>query len=535
MCSLRRPGFYGSLTLTLLAVVPCIGHAAAEPAAVEARAEENPPFDILEYRIDGNTLLSQRAIERAVYPHLGEAKTLQDVEKARQALERSYQQAGFLTVFVDIPPQTVENGTVTLHVAEGKIAHTRVKGGRYYSHGRILAQVPALAEGTTPQFDQVQKELAALSGPNRRITPVLRPGRTPGTVDVELQLADQLPLHGQVELNNRYSANTTPTRLNASVRYDNLWQREHSVNLGVQVAPEETEESRVVYGTYVWPLADRSALALYGVRSSSNVAAVGDLNVIGKGTVLGARYIRPLRGIGSLDHSVTLGVDYKDFGENVRQTSAPVGLDTPVTYAPFMANWDGTLRKPRSVTEVGLGAGFSIRGVTAEDADFSIKRFNATASYFAIRGRVRETVLLPKDAQFVARVDYQYSGVPLIVNEQFAAGGVESVRGYLEFAAVGDSGYTASVEVRSPSVAKIFASWLADARLHAFVDGGQTAIVDALPGQDSHFSLLSTGVGMRVSGTQGLAGAVDVAYPFETAGLSEKGKTRVHFKVSYQF
>jgi hemolysin activation/secretion protein len=206
-----------------------------------------------------------------------------------------------------------------------------------------------------------------------------------------------------------------------------------------------------------------------------------------------------------------------------------------VTYTPFLLNWDGTRRRAKSLTEVGLGAGFSIRGVTAEDSDFEIKRFNARASYLALRGRLRHTVFLPRDLQLGARLDGQYSGVPLIVNEQYAVGGVESVRGYLEFAAVGDSGYAASLEMRSPSFAKTLPGTFTDARVHAFVDGGQTTILDALPGQDAHFSLLSTGVGMRLRESHGLVAAVDVAYPFETAGLSEKGKTRVHFKASYQF
>jgi hemolysin activation/secretion protein len=206
-----------------------------------------------------------------------------------------------------------------------------------------------------------------------------------------------------------------------------------------------------------------------------------------------------------------------------------------VTYTPFVANWDGTRRRKTSLTEFGLGAGFSIRGVTADDADFEIKRFNARASYIALRGRVRHTAFLPRDLQLAARLDGQYSSVPLIVNEQYPAGGVESVRGYLEFAAVGDSGYAGSLEMRSPSFAKSLPGTFIDARLHAFVDGGQTAILDALPGQDARFNLLSTGVGMRLRESHGVVAAVDVAYPFETAGLSEKGKTRVHFKASYQF
>jgi hypothetical protein len=38
-----------------------------------------------------------------------------------------------------------------------------------------------------------------------------------------LNVDDTLPLHGGVELNNRYSPNTTPLRLTASAQYNDLW------------------------------------------------------------------------------------------------------------------------------------------------------------------------------------------------------------------------------------------------------------------------------------------------------------------------
>jgi hemolysin activation/secretion protein len=44
-------------------------------------------------------------IERAVTPYLGEAKSIKDVEAARQSLEKLYHQHGYQTVLVNIPQQ----------------------------------------------------------------------------------------------------------------------------------------------------------------------------------------------------------------------------------------------------------------------------------------------------------------------------------------------------------------------------------------------------------------------------------------------
>ncbi len=50
-------------------------------------------FDVFEYRVLGNTVLPTQAVERAVYPHLGEKRTLKDVDAARVALEKAYRDA----------------------------------------------------------------------------------------------------------------------------------------------------------------------------------------------------------------------------------------------------------------------------------------------------------------------------------------------------------------------------------------------------------------------------------------------------------
>src|SRR5579859_2288706 len=90
----------------------------ANPQQAPAAAATEPKFDILEFRVLGNSKLKNSEIETAVYPFLGPEKSLRDVESAKHALEDLYHSRGFGTVFVDIPEQQVDNGVVRLHVAE---------------------------------------------------------------------------------------------------------------------------------------------------------------------------------------------------------------------------------------------------------------------------------------------------------------------------------------------------------------------------------------------------------------------------------
>src|ERR1700737_1940917 len=98
--SRRAAVVFATLALAFLS-----GRAACAADAAEA-AKTEQHFDVQEYRVLGNTVLTGRDIERLLYPLLGLNKTLTDVESARTALEALYHDRGYGTVFVDIPPQT---------------------------------------------------------------------------------------------------------------------------------------------------------------------------------------------------------------------------------------------------------------------------------------------------------------------------------------------------------------------------------------------------------------------------------------------
>jgi hemolysin activation/secretion protein len=498
-----------------------------------AHAQE-AAFDVFEYRVEGSTLLPVTAVEKAVYPHLGEQKTLADVEAAREGLEKAYHGAGYLTVLVSIPQQKVDGGVVKLAVTEAPVDRLRVVESRYFSLGAIKAGAPELAEGNVPHFPQMQEELAALNrSGDRRITPVLRPGKTPGTVEVDLKVRDTLPLHGSIEVNNRYSQDTTPTRLTASLRYDNLWDRQHGLGLTLQAVPENPDESRVFSASYTWPLASGNYLAFYGVKSDSDVAAVGTLNVVGKGVILGVRYILPLRGGDDFFHTATLGVDHKDFDQAVRLIGSG-GFNTPITYMPFTLGWDGTWLGESRSSKLGMAFNFHLRGLVGDEQEFADKRFKGRPGYAYLRGNASHSETGGGGWGASARASWQLAGQPLISNEQFAIGGVETVRGYLESAAMGDKGIALSLEATTPNFAKRLSDALDDAHVLAFVDGGTVKVIDPITADD-HYTLAGAGLGMRVKGWRGVSAAVDWAVALKDLGNTRRSDSRVYFKLGYEW
>ena len=503
-------------------------------------AEEAPLFDVMDFQIDGNTVLDVESVEKAVYPFLGPDKRIEDVEQARQALETAYRSKGYPTVAVDIPEQDVQGGQVRLKVVEGTIEYLGVTGSRYYSQGKIREAVPALAKGQVPYMPAVQEQMAALGkeSPDRVVTPVFRAGSTPGKTEVELKVKDELPLHGGVEINGRNTESTTRPRLIGSIRYDNLWDKYHSASLQYQVSPENSDEVQVWSGTYVLPIGWQDArLALYGIGISSNTelgATVGGTTVVGTGEIFGARLIKPLPQLESYMHSLVVGLDYKNFD----QATVLAGEDTgtnPINYMPLFLGYDGILRGDDYTTTLSTAAHYGIRGVGSDTQQFDEKRFGARPDFFYFTADLKHQHVLPYDMLVVTRAAGQISDQPLISNEQYSVGGMQSVRGYYQTQQLGDDGVNLSFELQSPRLLPDEWEYVNYLRALAFFDWGYLWVQEPLPDNPSWYHLAATGVGLRTQLMRQITGELDWGYPFNKQGTVDVGHQRIDFRLVYDF
>jgi hemolysin activation/secretion protein len=478
---------------------------------------------VQEYRVIGARKLARRDVEKAVYPFLGPERTPEDVDLARAALEKAYRDQGFQTVSVLIPQQKVKKGVIILEVVEAEVGRLRVHGSRYYDIERLKRKAPSLAEGNVPNFNDVSRDIVALNQQSGlRVTPALRAGLIPGTVDIDLNVEDELPLHGSLEVNNRYNAGTTPWRINGGLSYTNLWQQGHTLGFNFQVAPERLEDARVFSGYYLLPVPgqDRWSLILQAMKQDSDVSTLGGAAVAGRGEVYGIRANVRLPAEAGFYHSLSLGADYKSFDEDI--TLAGSVLSSPVTYYPLSLNYTAVWAGKKNSTELNAGVVFSLRGQGTDSDEFAIKRYNADDGFFYFRGDLSHTRKLKGDFEAYGKVQGQVSSSPLINNEQYAGGGLGNVRGYLESTALGDNGVFGTVELRSPSLLKMNEQGNNEWRFYVFADAGRLTLNDPLPEQADRFDFASVGIGSRFRVLNHLNGSLDAGIP-----LIQQSTTRV--------
>lgn len=500
-------------------------------------AEDGPHFYIREYRVTGAKRLNNLEVEEAVYPFLGPGRSPNDVEQARQSLEKAYHDKGFETVAVAVPQQDPRRGIIRLEVVEGKVARLRVTGAKWFLPSRIKRELPSVAEGTVPNLPQVTKEIIAVNRlADRRITPELRPGIEPGTVDIDLKVEDSLPLHGSLELNNRYSQDTTPLRLNGALSYGNFFQRGHTGGFNFQLAPENTDDSLVFSGFYLARVSGGVSLMLQGTKQNSDISTLGGAAVAGRGEIIGIRAMIDLPTSAKFQQTFNFGLDYKNLSENVTIGGDPLAL--PIKYYPLSAAYSASWMTDRSFTELNSSLCLNLRGLGSDTADYANKRYGSTGSFAILRGDLAHTHDLSGGAQLFGKLQGQLGNQPLVNSEQFAGGGLGSARGYLEATQLGDNGLFATAELRSPSLigtAKATAAGVGkdpadEWRFHAFVDAGWVAIYDALPGQEGSFGFSSVGLGTRFQLRNHYHGSLDAAVPLSEQPNAEDHNPRLTFR-----
>ncbi len=503
-------------------------------AAVNASraAEEAQRFYIREYRVDGAKKLKQLEVEEAVYPFMGPGRTPDDVERARQALEKAYHDKGWQAASVGIPQQDPRRGVIRLEVLEGKVGRLRVNGAKWFLPSRIKQELPSVAEGGVPDLNQIGKEMVAANRlADRRITPELRPGAEPGTVDIDLNVEDKMPLHGSLEINNRYSDNTTPLRINAALSYANLFQLGHTLGTNIQVAPENTNDSLVFSGYYLARVSDGVSLMLQGTKQNSDVSTLGGAAVAGRGEIFGLRAMFDLPTTPKFYQTFSLGIDYKNLQENTVIGSST--LAAPIIYYPLGVDYSASWMADKHFTQFNTGLGLQFRGMGSDRADYDNKRYNADGSYLLMHADVAHTHDLTGGAQVFAKVQGQLADQPLVNSEQIAAGGLESVRGYLEATSLGDNGVFGTVELRSPSpIGKPDPAGNAadELRIYAFWDAALVGIYDALPGQKPRSGLTSVGIGSRLRLQNHFHASADLALPLIEQPGTDDGGLRVTFR-----
>ena len=505
------------LMAALAAQLFTVHSALAEAVSVEAvKADpvkaESLKFDIAEFAVEGNTLLSEDKIHNAVAPFSGSGREMADVQKAAEALRALYHDAGYSVVQVIPPLQTITSGKVILKVVEDKITAIEVKGNSAYDADNLRASLPPLKMGASLNANRLEAAITlANENSAKQIAVNVQPGAQLGDINTRIDVTEDRLTKLVASYDNTGSTATGFNKVGLAYQNANLFNRDHSLTLQYSGSLDYLDKGYSVSVGYHIPVYDygfsADLIAAYSSSSGQNV----NLYFSGKGTVLGARLNYALASIGDIRHKLILGADYKD------SKSVAGLLLTPITEMPVSLTYYAQVARPEfqgngSIAFMSNLSGGQHGGLNDyyNRTTGSGARVPASLNASTIFPRVNWNVwrlngsggfTLPQDWQARVGVNGQITRDLLLPSEQFGAGGATaSVRGYPERIISGDQGYTANFELYTPELNKYLAIPDDSLRALVFWDYGSVSLNDTpLPiSIKRNTSINGLGLGLRL-------------------------------------
>ena len=525
----RRLHALGVLLLALVAAQPGTTAAQTQPPVA-------PRFDIQRFVVEGNTLLPQSAIDKAVAPFTGKDRDFGDIQRSLEALQDVYLKGGYNAVRVLVPEQDIRTGTVRLQVVEARLASVRVENNRFFDTANVRASLPALKEGTSPNTRAIgENAQLANDSPAKQVSVALQASDKPGQVDATVRVVDENPTRYSVFADNTGTPSTGYYRTGVGFQHANVFNSDQVLSAQAITSPDQPSDVLIAGVGYHIPIYGwQGTMDFVGGYSDVNSGTVQDLfTVSGSGSVFAARYTQYLPRIDTYDQKLALGWDWRAYHNNVGLVGVSGSLVPDVTVQPLSLTYTGRFSQLGQDLSFYLAAAQNVPGGTDGGQDaFTAQRAGASANYLIYRAGAVYTKVLPRDYRLRAAANGQYTNYLLVSGEQFGMGGVDSVRGFYERETANDIGNRFSLEGYTPDFGAGFGNgWTA--RALAFTDMAHGR--DNNPPQNANNGLASVGLGLRVNQGKSLALRLDWAYVTNAAGSRSEGSNRLHFAVAYSF
>lgn len=500
-----------------------------------SNSDSNIPTSIVvdNFEIQGNTVFSSEDIQQVVSDYQGRPLSISELFQVRTAVTKLYTESGYVNSGAYIPPQELEDGTVTIAVLEGKLEDINVTGTKRLNPDYVRSRLEIAADSPVNVDALLEAlQLLRLDPLIKNVSAELSAGITPGTslLDVEIEEADNFKVG--VNFDNKRSPSVGTNRRGAGLSHANL------LGFGDKLALDynNTEGSNSIDLSYVLPVnAKNGSLRLaYGYSNNDIVEdPFTPLDIESESSYYELGFRQPL--VLKPNQEFTMGLNFSFQESKTRLLDTPFALSRGANedgetrigairlFQEYVARNDRQVFALRSQFSVGLDVfGSTINNDGRPDS-----------SFFAWRGQSQWVRRLDEDFLFLLRGDMQFSSSDLVALEQFRVGGFDSVRGYRQDLVLGDNGVFASAEVRVPLLR--FRKIDGVVQLTPFIDLGSVWNNDETD-IDNDF-LASVGLGLNFNIADTFNARLDWGIPLMNVdsqgdSLQESG---IHFSIDTNF
>ena len=509
-------------------VPPIEAPARTQPTAPAATGDAH--VKVTHFTFTGNEALSTQTLEAATAPWSGRSLNFGELTQAVEAIEARYKDAGYFLAQAYLPPQKIRDGAIEIAITEGRLADTRLEGESRVAPNVVYRYLDRLPKDKALRLPVLERQILLINElAGGRASLDLQAGENPGSTDVVLtQKSDEL-LSGRLEANNHGAPSTGERRLGLTLNANSLFKQGERISL---IALTSENRGLISYnlsgelpvGGDGWRLTTSSSRAQYSLGGAfAQLRASG----IADSIRFGAAY--PILRSRAASLRVQLDADRSKLTDKFQ--TAGVQLDkqsrglTATLSGDAVDDWMGG---GSSRADLALRSGYVDLGATAAANDAPPTGPGAAGRFNKINLTAQRQQTLSKGMSLQTQLTWQFANKNLDSSEKLGLGGPNTLPGYANGEAVGDSGM----------YIKLGVSWqaLQELVLTAFADYAKVKLGhDPLPSVTKNTKQLSD-FGISVDWVLGkhLNSRVIVAWAgHEAPNPNDNAKPRVWLNIAY--
>ena len=490
-------------------------------------------FQLKAVRFEGASTASARDLARAYKHRLGATITLKDVCRIRDNATRILFRMGLLAR-VDVPPQKIVDGTLTLSITQAVITSVEVRGGPAPIASRIKAMMSPY-QGRLFDMRRFYRDLALANElPGVSVSPLLRVvPEVQGGMDLILTVRRR-PVSALAFAQNAGSPSTGRETVMTRLDLNSFTPFGEQNTLVVQDTPA-THRQQVVQ----WLGEARPLPGGWVVRGSASWGrsrpggANSPLAIASDSFVASASVSYPVIRTRLRDVILTTGMEWVDQHTNLFRTEVFSKDHLRIAYlaADARQDWAATGLIPAGSLTVNAQARQGLLGLGASSRTNPLtSRYGGAPDALDFRETGQLTLYWTPRIRSLLSLTAQQSGDPVMSYESLSAGASSVGRGYDPSAISGDSGVMGAAELQLGPVRlaqpigplrPLTRDWTVEGL--AFFDNAYVKRLGAYGGPSSQASLKSAGAGISVQMGPRLRADITYAKPLES--LNKAGPT----------
>ncbi len=469
---------------------------------------EGVKFTLKDVTFADNWIFSSDQLKDLVKEYLGKTIEVSDLAKLTALITDFYKKNGYFLSRAYIPPQRIKDGVVQIGLREGRLGEIIIKGNKRYSRDLIRNTLKIIrGEGAVRTADVERGLLLLMDCPGLLVKATFKPGDRPGTSDIVLDVTEEASVKIGLDYNNYGSRFVSRDRIGLNLGFYNPAGYGDALSLRGVLGSTGSDKLYYLRGEYTIPVGHSgSKIGVSAHRMRYELAGeLAHLDGRGNSEGFGLFYGYPLIRSRGVNWNVELGFDYKDVSQDI--LNQQVGKDFIRSgRLGTTVNWYDLHRGVNTVTLAGVTGFASVLGGMRQDYTDTIRQ-KTDVVYSKLEGQATRIQGLPYRFSLLFDAKGQWTTDRVPSSEQYSIGGAGTVRGYSSGEYSGDSGVSATAELRIPfphfgTKGPGKKVGLGDiVQLAAFCDYGSVSINDHLPGEQSlkHINIAGAGVGIRIA------------------------------------